>query len=117
MPAMKSRKRLPSPSSTITPCPRPTPSGYSLLYQLEVYGVRLGQRLVQTVHLTNREDRHEQLLPEERAGERETRHRGGDEVPPIEDSTGEPRAPQQDRPFGAGLRRGALVALDRALID
>src|SRR5215217_8020951 len=80
-------------------------------------GIRLGDGLVEALDLSHREEWHEQLLAEQRAGERQPRDRRRDEMPAIEDTAAEALPSGQDGPLGAGLGCRALVALDRARID
>ena len=57
--------------------------------------VRLGDRLVEAPHLADREERDEQLLPEERALERQQRDGGSDVMAAVEHPAREPRAAVQ----------------------
>ncbi len=60
---------------------------------------------IEPAHLAHREERHEQLLAEQRAREREPRDGRRDEVALVEDAAPEPLAAEDDGALTAGPGR------------
>ena len=77
----------------------------------------LGERLVEAVHRRHREERHEQLLEEQRALQRQLGDRRRHEVALVEHLAPEPLAAEQDLALPTGLGHRLLPPLHRPLVD